>query len=99
MKINSSIKAQLYQAPELPLSLMVNLDKIPLQMVHSTKIKFKWDVKEAVQVATTMSLNSKTVISFIQALETKEVKFQHKHQVRKQFIKQTLLINMVVDVT
>lgn len=51
-------------------------------MVHSIKIKFKWDVKEVAQVATTMSLNSKTVISFIQALETKEVKFQHKHQVR-----------------
>jgi len=99
MKINSWIKVQSFQAPELPQNLLVNLVKIPLQMVHSIKIKFKWDVKEVEQVATTISLNSKTVISFIQALETKEVKFQHKHQVRKQFIKQTLLINMVVDVT
>jgi len=66
-------------------------------MVHLTKIKFTWDVKEVEQVATTM-LHSR-IISFIQALGIKEDKFQHKHQVRKQFIKQTLLINMVVDVT
>ena len=66
-------------------------------MDQSTKIKFTWDVKEVEQVAMATMLRSKTVISFIQVEEIKVDKFQHKQPVRKQFIKQTLLINMVVD--
>ena len=68
------------------------------QVQSATKTKFTWDDKEEEEQVETTTIRSSSIIC-IRALEIKEVKFPHKHQVRKQFIKQTLLINMVVDVT